>query len=45
MRGEAYDPANNPAHGGYQYITPEIWKAFDEASRRWHAQRRDGFMR
>jgi hypothetical protein len=30
-RGEAYDPANKREHGGYQYITPAIWKAFDEA--------------
>jgi hypothetical protein len=26
-RGEAYDPA----HAGYPRITPDIWKAFDEA--------------
>ena len=30
-RGEAYDPAHNPAHAGYPRITPAIWQAFDAA--------------
>ena len=35
-RGEAYDPANNPAHAGYPRITPDIWRAFDEAISEFH---------
>jgi hypothetical protein len=30
--------------GGYQNITPEIWAAFDNAMRIWHAQYRGGLM-
>jgi hypothetical protein len=40
--GEEYDPRNNTAHGGYQYITPETWKAFDEAMTAYQTARRMG---
>jgi hypothetical protein len=41
-RGEAYDPAHNPAHAGYPLITPEIWKAFDAEMATYQAARRAG---
>jgi hypothetical protein len=44
-RGEEYDPRNKREHGGYQYITPPMWKAFDQAQRRWQQQRRDPYTR
>jgi hypothetical protein len=40
-RGEAYDPANKREHGGYQYITHEMWKAFDVATAAYQSLRRD----
>jgi hypothetical protein len=41
-RGEVYDPANKPEHGGYRYITLAIWKAFDEAMAAHQQTRRTG---
>jgi hypothetical protein len=40
--GEEYDPRNKREHGGYQYMTPAIWKAFDEAMTAYQQARRDG---
>jgi hypothetical protein len=34
-RGEKYDPAHKPEHGGYQYMSPELWAAFDEAMKQY----------
>jgi hypothetical protein len=41
--GEQYDlnPFTRPAHqGGYQHISPDEWRAFDEAMACWHEERR-----
>lgn len=34
-RGEKYDPAHKPEHGGYQYLTHEMWAAYDEATKQY----------
>jgi hypothetical protein len=41
-RGEEYDPRNKREHGGYQYITPAIWKAFDAAMATYQQAHRAG---
>ena len=41
-RGEEYDPANNSAHGGYRYITPALWKEFDQVMARFRDRHHHG---
>ena len=39
LRGATYDPLN-PAHGGYQHITPEEWATFERAMAAWQLRYR-----